>query len=110
MLNMLQLIIKKRLCRSLKGIYGCIKDNLLPHPCRSLSCYNYIICECFPKLWVEYCVDDEVEVGVNIAKEGGNIEGNVAMGGVEVILDIAGIKDVAGETEVQLKIIIIRVF
>ena len=53
--------------------------------------------ECFPKLWVENCLDDGVETRVNIAQEGGDVEGNVARGGVEVVLDTEGIKDVAGE-------------
>ena len=53
--------------------------------------------ECFSKLRVEYCVDDGVETRVNIAQEGGDVEGNVARGGVEVVLDTEGIKDVAGE-------------
>ena len=43
--------------------------------------------ECFPKLWVKDCVDDGVETRVYITKEGGDIEGNNAIGAVEVILD-----------------------
>ena len=53
--------------------------------------------ECFPKLWIKDCVDDGVETRVNIPKEGGDVKGNVARGGVEVVLDTEGIKDVAGE-------------
>ena len=41
----------------------------------------------FSKLWVEDCIDDGVNTGVNVAKEGSSLEGNVARGGVEVVLD-----------------------
>ena len=53
--------------------------------------------ECLPELRVEDCVDDGVETGVDISKEGGDVEGNVARGGVEVVFDTESIKDVAGE-------------
>ena len=52
--------------------------------------------EGFSKLWVEDCVDNGVDTGVDVAKEGGSLEGNVAGGGVEVVLDTEGIQDVAG--------------
>ena len=51
----------------------------------------------FSKLWVEDCIDDGVNTGVNVANEGSSLEGNVARGGVEVVLDTEGVKDVAGE-------------
>ena len=53
--------------------------------------------ERLPELWVEDCVDDGVETGVDVPKEGGDVEGNVARGGVEVVFDTESIQDVAGE-------------
>ena len=53
--------------------------------------------KCFPKLRVEDCVDDGIKTGVDVAQEGGSLEGNIAGGGVEVVLDTEGIQDVAGE-------------
>ena len=53
--------------------------------------------ECFSELWVEDCVDDGIDTRVDVAKECGGLEGNVARGGVEVVLDAEGIQDVAGE-------------
>ena len=53
--------------------------------------------ECLSELRVEYCVDDGVETGVDIPEEGGDVEGNVARGGVEVVFDTKSIQDVAGE-------------
>ena len=51
----------------------------------------------FSKLWVEDCIDDGVNTGVNVAKEGSSLEGNVARGGVEVVLDTEGVEGFAGE-------------
>ena len=53
--------------------------------------------EGFPELRVEDGVDDGVEAGVDITKEGGDVEGNIARGGIEVVLDAEGVQDVAGE-------------
>ena len=53
--------------------------------------------ECLSELRVEDCVDDGVETGVDISKEGGDVEGNVSRGSVEVVLDTESIQDVAGE-------------
>ena len=53
--------------------------------------------EGFPKLWVKDCVYDGINTGVDVAKKGGSLEGNVTRGGVKVVLNTEGIQDVAGE-------------
>ena len=53
--------------------------------------------ECLSKLWIEDGVDNGVKTGVDITKESGDIKGNVARRGVEVVLDTQSIKNVAGE-------------
>ena len=49
------------------------------------------------KLWIEDGVDDGVETGVDVAKKSCDVEGYVARGGVEVVLNTKSIKNVAGE-------------
>ena len=53
--------------------------------------------ECLSELRVEDCIDYWVETGVDISKEGGDVEGNVARGSVEVVFNTESIQDVAGE-------------
>ena len=51
----------------------------------------------FSEIWIEDCVDDRVDTGVDVAKESGDIKCNVARGGVEVVLDTQSIKNVTSE-------------
>ena len=53
--------------------------------------------ECFSKLRIEYSVDDGVEAWVDVAKESGNLECNVARWGVQVVLDTESIQYIACE-------------
>ena len=53
--------------------------------------------EGFPKLWVKDCIYDRIEARVDIAQKGGDVKGNVARGGVDVVFYTEGVEDVTGE-------------
>ena len=53
--------------------------------------------EGFPELWVKYCVDDWINTRIDVAKEGCDVEGDVAGRSVDIVFDTEGIQDIAGE-------------
>ena len=53
--------------------------------------------ESFPELRIKYCVDDRIDTGVDVAKEGRGLEGKAARRSVEVVFYAESIEDVASE-------------
>ncbi len=53
--------------------------------------------EGFSELWIEDCVDDRVDTGVDVAKEGRGLEGKASWRRVEVVFYAQSIQDIASE-------------
>ena len=53
--------------------------------------------EGFSEFWIEDCIDYRIDTRVDVAEEGGGLEGKVAGRRVQVIFYAQGIKDVASE-------------
>ena len=49
------------------------------------------------RTWVEYCVDDGVEAGVDVAEEGSGLECHVTRRRVQRVLDAESVQNIAGE-------------
>ena len=72
------------------------KNHRICFMCLSVS-HTKDALEGFPKLWVKDCIYDRIEARVDIAQKGGDVKRNVARGGVDVVFDTEGVKDVTGE-------------
>ena len=53
--------------------------------------------KCLSELWIKDGIDYWVKTGVDVAKKSSDVKGNVARGGVKVVLDTQSIENVAGE-------------
>ena len=53
--------------------------------------------ESFPELRIKYCVDDGVETGVDVAQQGGRLEGHVTRRRVQGVLYTESVQNVTGE-------------
>lgn len=53
--------------------------------------------ESFPKLWIEYCVDDRIDEAVDVAEPGGQYECRYAWLTIHIQFGAHGIHDIACE-------------
>ena len=51
----------------------------------------------FPELWIEDCVDDGIDAGVDVSQHGGGLEGHVSRRCVERVFYTQSVQNVAGE-------------
>ena len=61
----------------------------MSHPQNSLKC--------LPELRIEDGVDDRIDTGVDVAQQGGGLEGKVSRWSIQGVFYTEGVKDITGE-------------